>query len=141
MIFKVDISRQNPIHVIECQRTNRQFVNRKSVEDMKTKQISNYINIIVEHSLAGEIRLAQRQAELAVEFMEKNQCKSLDVVNSLYEVLGLALYLLNQNISKWSEELNEKRILFILGSIIDEDDPYYNVCYKSYFGFYCSYTR
>lgn len=97
-------------------------------------QVAKYVNTLVTHCLNGRIIHAKQQAELAMKYMETHWYKPLEIVNNLFEVLGLAICLVNQDISKWTEELNDKRILFILGSIVEKDSAYNNLFYESYFG-------
>jgi hypothetical protein len=117
-----------------CQRPNRQLNDQRKIKDMVILQFSKYINSIVEHCLSGKIESARRQAELAMEYMDEHRYRPLKVVNTLYEVIGLALYLLNRDLPEWSNEMNEKRILFILGSSFDKKDAYNHVYHESYFG-------
>lgn len=117
-----------------CQRPNFQLSDRQKVRDMIKLQISKYVNTVVKHCLAGEIRSAQQQAELALNYMNKRRYRPLMIVNTLYEVLGLAMYLVNQDMPEWSNEINEKRILFILGADTHENDSYKRVYQESYFG-------
>lgn len=97
-------------------------------------QIAKYINSIVQQCLAGEINPAQRQAELAMEYMKRLGYRPLELVNTLYEVIGLAIYLTNRDVPEWSSERNEERMLCILGSNVNKNDAYNNVYRESYFG-------
>lgn len=97
-------------------------------------QVAKYINVIVGLCLAGKIHSAQRQAELALKFMDERWYRPKKIMYSLYEVFGLAFYLVNQEIPEWSSELNEKRILFILGLNVHKNDAYENAYQESYFG-------
>lgn len=97
-------------------------------------EVAKYVNTIVTHCMDGRITPAQQQAELALKYMDSHGYKPLEIVNKLYEILGLALCSVNQDIPKWSNELNDKRILFILGSNVDNDDAYNHLFNESYFG-------
>jgi len=129
-----DLYRKKPFYIHVCQQPNRQLNNRRKIKDMVKLQVSKYINSIVEHCLSGDIESARRQAELAMEYMDEHRYRPLKVINALYEVIGLALYFLNRDIPEWSEEMNEKRILFIMGSSFDKKDAYSHVYRESYFG-------
>ncbi|XP_029345796.1 tetratricopeptide repeat protein 25-like [Acyrthosiphon pisum] len=131
---KKDLYRKKPFYMHVCQRPNRQLNDQRKIKDMVKLQTSKYINSIVEHCLLGEIESARRQAELAMEYMDEHRHRPLKVVNALYEVIGLALYFLNRDIPEWSDEMNEKRILFIMGSSFDKKDAYNHVYHESYFG-------
>jgi len=133
-LMQKDLYRQRPFYMYVCRRPNRQLNDPQKIKDMVNLQISKYFNSIVKHCLSGEIESARRQAELAVEYMDKHRHGTLKVVNALYEVIGLALYFLNRDIPEWSDEMNEKRILFILGSSFDKNDVYNHVYRESYFG-------
>lgn len=117
-----------------CRRPNRQLNDPRKIKDMVKLQVIKYINTIVKQCLAGEIGSARKQAELAMEYMDEHRYRPLEIVNALYEVFGLALYLLNRDVSEWSNEMNDKRILFILGSNFDTNDAYNGVYQESYFG-------
>ncbi|XP_025195098.1 tetratricopeptide repeat protein 25-like [Melanaphis sacchari] len=131
---KKDLYQKKPFYMYVCQRPNRQLNDQRKIKDLVKLQVSKYINSIVEHCLSGKIELARRQAELAIEYMDEHRYKPLKIVNTLYEVFGLALYLLNRDIPEWSNVMNHKRILFILGSNFDEKDAYNHVYRESYFG-------
>ncbi|XP_060851648.1 outer dynein arm-docking complex subunit 4-like [Rhopalosiphum padi] len=131
---KKHLYQKKPFYMYACQRPNRQLNDQRKIKDMVILQFSKYINSIVEHCLSGKIESARRQAELAMEYMDEHRYRPLKVVNTLYEVFGLALYLLNRDIPEWSNEMNDKRILFILGSSFDKKDAYNHVYHESYFG-------
>lgn len=97
-------------------------------------QVAKYINSIVQHCLTREISPAQRQAELAMEYMKRLGYRPLELVNTLYEVIGLAMYLTNQDVPEWSSERNEERMLCILGLNVSKNDAYNNVYRESFFG-------
>jgi hypothetical protein len=97
-------------------------------------QIAKYVNTMVTQCLDGRIIDAKQQAELAMNYMETHRYMPLEIVNNLFEVLGLAICSVNQDVSKWTEDLNDKRLLFILGSNIEKNDAYNNLFYESYFG-------
>lgn len=126
---------QNPFYMVTSQRPRRKVnVPKKVKREMIKIQLAKYVNTIVTHCLDGRVVSAQQQAELALEYMESQWYKPLEIVNNLYEVLGLAICSVNQSIAKWSNELNDKRILFVLGSNVDNDNAYNNLFYESYFG-------
>lgn len=129
-----DLYRKKPFYMHVCQQPNRQLNDQRKIKDMVKLQVSKYINSIVEHCLSGDIESARRQAELAMEYMDEHRYRPLKAMNALYEVIGLALYFLNRDIPEWSEEMNEKRILFIMGSSFDKKDAYSHVYHESYFG-------
>jgi len=129
-----DLYSKKPFYMHEYQRPNRQLNDQRKIKDMVKLQISKYVNSIVQLCLSSEIESARRQAELAMEYMDEHRHRPLKVVNALYEVIGLALYFLNRDIPGWSDEMNEKRILFIMGSIFDKKDAYNHVYHESYFG-------
>jgi len=129
-----DLYRQKPFYMHVCRRPNRQLNDPRKIKDMVNLQIAKYFNSIIEHCLSGEIESAQREAELAMEYMDDHRHRPLKVVNALYEAIGLALYFLNRDIPEWSDEMNEKRILFILGSSFNKNDAYNQVYRESYFG-------
>lgn len=107
---------------------------RRHVKDLVHLHVSKYINSIVQHCLFGKIWRAQREAELAMAFMKKKFYRPLELVNTLYNAFGLALYLVNQDVPKWSDELNNNRILYLFGSNIVKNNSYNNVYKESYFG-------
>jgi len=129
-----DLYRNNPFYMHVCRRINRQLNDRQQIKDLVKLQTAKYVNSIVKHCLSGEIGSARRQAELAMEYMIEHRQRPLKVVNALYEVFGLALYLLNRDIPEWTNEMNEQRILFILGSSFDKKNAYNQVYRESYFG-------
>lgn len=118
-----------------CQKqNNRRPIDRLIVKDMTKLQVAKYMDVIVNHFLAGEVGPTIRQAELAMDYMNKQLYVQSDIVNVLFEVIGLTLYLINRDKPEWSDDLNEKRILFILVSNADKNDAYNNVFQESYFG-------
>jgi len=129
-----DLYRKKPFYIYECLRPKRQLNDQRKIKDLIKLQVAKYINSIVEYCLSSEIELARRQAELAMKYMEEHRFRPLKVVNTLYEVFGLALYLLNRDVPEWSNEMNDKRILFILGSSFDEKNAYNHVYHESYYG-------
>ncbi|XP_022180767.1 tetratricopeptide repeat protein 25-like [Myzus persicae] len=131
---KKDLYRKRPFYMHVCRRPNRQLNDPRKIKDMVKLQVSKYFNTIVQHCFSGDIESAQRQAKLAMEYMYEHRHRPLKVINALYEVIGLALYFLNRDIPEWSDEMNEKRILFILGSSFDKKDAYNQVYHESFFG-------
>lgn len=130
-----DLFEQKPFYLVTNRQTDKyQFKDRKQDKDMIKLQVAKYINMTVRHCLAGEIGPAQRQAELIMKYMNKQRYTPMGIVNTLHEVLGLTLYLVNQDVPKWSKELNHKRMMFILGSKTDKNDAYNNAYQESYFG-------
>lgn len=115
-------------------RSNHHLNDRRKVKDMIKLQIVKYVHTVVTHCLAGEIRQAQRQAELAMKYMEKQRYTPLNVINIIFEVIGLALYSVNQDVPKWSNDLNHRRLLYILGLKTDENETYNKMFEESYFG-------
>lgn len=95
--------------------------------------MAKYVETITKHCLAGGIGKARRQAELALEYMDRHWYRPLNVINALYEVFGLAIYLVNRDVPEWSDEMNAKRIMFVLGSG-DGNGAYANVYRESYYG-------
>lgn len=126
--------RLTPYYVFMCGRSYCKFDDRRKVKDLIKLQVAKYINSIVEHCLAGELDPAKRLADLAMKYMDKNCYRPSNVLNALYEVFGLAQYLVNREIPEWSKEMNDKRIFFILGSNVVKNDRYNNVYHASYFG-------
>lgn len=134
LLSQDDLCRKKPYYAFMCERSYCKFDNRRKVKDLIKLQVAKYINSIVGHCLAGELDPAKRLADLAMKYMDKKCYRPLDVLNALYEVLGLAQYLVNREIPEWSNEMNDKRILFLLGSNIVKNDPFNNVYQTSYFG-------
>lgn len=134
-----DLYRHKPFYLVTCQRPTANISlleARKKVKDNIIKlQVAKYVDTIVKHCLTGAIGSARLQAELVLNYMDRNWYRPLNVVNALFEVFGLAIYLVNQDVPKWSDELNAKRIMFILSSFDDgETDAYKNFYHESYFG-------
>ncbi|VVC28413.1 Tetratricopeptide repeat,Tetratricopeptide repeat-containing domain,Tetratricopeptide-like helical [Cinara cedri] len=137
---KNDLYRQKPFYFVSCQRpaaVNRRLDDRKKVKDNMIKlQTAKYVETIVKHCLAGELESARQQAELALKYMDHHWYRPLNVVNALYEVFGLAIYLINRDVPEWSDELNKNRIMFLFGSsnAADRNGAYEKVYRESYFG-------
>jgi len=129
-----DLYRKRPFYMHVCRRPNRPLNDPRKIKDMVKLQVSKYFNSIVQHCFSGDIKSAQQQAKLAMKYMDEHRYRPLKVINVLYEVIGLALYFLNRDIPEWSDEMNEKRILFILGSSSDKKDAYNHVYRESYYG-------
>lgn len=126
---------QKPFYTVRRRKPTQYHVNdRRHVKDLVKLQVSKYINSIVQHCLSGEIWRAQRQSELAMKYMNDKFYRPPELVNTLYEAFGLALYLVNQDVPNWSNELNNNRILYLFGSNTVKNNLYDHVYEESYFG-------